>query len=77
MSLTITDPDMLAKLVAGEWVEFKDSTGKVMGRLHAELPGKLPAGFKLPFTEEELAEHRKERSGRPLAYIMRDLQARK
>jgi hypothetical protein len=77
MSITITDPNLLAQLrQAGDVVELKDPDGNVLGRFSVEGLGKLPPGVKSPFTDEERAEMRKERTGRPLKDILRDLEAR-
>jgi hypothetical protein len=77
MSITITDPVLLAELsrLTGV-VEVKDPHGCVIGALSLEGDGTLPPGVKSPFTDEQLAELRKDRTGRPLADILRDLQAR-
>ena len=77
MSITITDSALIEQLrhINGD-VELKDPNGSVLGRFVAENPCKLPPGVKSPFTEEEMAERRKDRTGRPLADILRDLQAR-
>ncbi len=77
MSITITDPQLLAQLrSAPDQVELKDPDGNVLGRLAVECLGKLPPGVKSPFTDEERAERRKHRTGRPLKDILRDLGAR-
>jgi hypothetical protein len=78
MSITITDPQLLAQLrQAGDGVELKDPEGNVLGRLSVGGLGKLPPGVKSPFTREEMDERRrKNRSGRPLKDILRDLEAR-
>lgn len=57
-------------------VEVKDPQGRVIGALSLEGDGKLRPGKKSPFTDEEMAERRKDRTGRPLAEILHDLQAR-
>ena len=77
MSITISDPALLAELsrMTGV-VEVKDPQGRAIGALSLECDGKLPPGKKSPFTDEELAELRKQKGGRPLADILRDLQAR-
>ncbi len=77
MFITISDPVLLAELsrLTGV-VEVKDPQGCVIGALSLESDGKLPPGVKSPFTDEEMAERRKDRTGRPLADILRDLQAR-
>lgn len=77
MSITITDPGLLAQLrQAADVVELKDPDGNVLGTFAVENLGKLPPGVKSPFTDEERAEMRKERTGRPLKDILRDLEAR-
>jgi hypothetical protein len=76
MSITITDPALLAQLATGNRVEFTDPTGRVLGYFTPEGLGKLPPGVKSPFTDEELAELRQQRNGRPLADILRDLKGR-
>jgi hypothetical protein len=77
MSITITDPGLLAQLrQAAEVVELRDPDGNVLGRFTAAGLGKLPPGVKSPFTDEQRAEMRKQRSGRPLKDILRDLEGR-
>ncbi len=77
MSITITDPELLAQLRnAADLIELRDPEGNVLGRLALAGLGKLPPGVKSPFTDEERAEMRKERTGRPLKDIIRDLETR-
>jgi hypothetical protein len=78
MSITITDPTLLAQLrQAAATVELKDPEGNVLGLFAVEGCGKLPPGVKSPFTREEMEERRqKNRSGRPLGDILRDLENR-
>jgi hypothetical protein len=76
MTITITDPALVARLMAGDSAELVDSTGRRLGFFTPESSGKLPPGVKSPFTDEELAELRKQRDGRPLADILRDLKER-
>ena len=76
MSITITDPGLLALLrQAGHTVELKDPDGNVLGLFAIEGLGRLPPGVTSPFTDEQRAEMRKERTGRPLKDILRDLGA--
>ena len=76
MSITITDPGLLAQLrQAGHTVELKDPDGNVLGLFAIEGLGRLPPGVTSPFTDEQRAEMRKERTGRPLKDILRDLGA--
>lgn len=77
MSITITDPVLIAQLRAAGSVELKDPDGNVIGQFATEVFGQLPPGFEPPFTREEMEERRrKNRTGRPLADIIRDLEAR-
>jgi hypothetical protein len=77
MSITISDPALLAQLAAiqGE-VELKDPSGRTVAKATTEWTGKLPQGAKSPFSDEQMAEFRKQRTGRPLADILADLRAR-
>ena len=77
MSVTINDPALLSQLAAGEEVELKDPTGRVLGVFIPQGEGEPPPGVKSPFSDEELEARRKRsQTGRPLADILRDLQAR-
>ncbi|MBN9520935.1 hypothetical protein J0H58_20840 [bacterium] len=76
MSITIADPVLLAQLREAGSAELRDPEGNVLGVFAAEGLGRLPPGVTSPFTDEERAEMRKERSGRPLADVLRDLEAR-
>jgi len=77
MSITITDPQLLAQLAAAEGVvELMDPSGRVVARTITDWPGKLPPGVVSPISVEERAERRKDRTGRPLKDIIRDLEAR-
>jgi hypothetical protein len=77
MSVTVTDPVLLSQLAAGDEVELADPSGRVLGTFVPSGLGKLPPGVRSPFSDEEMAERRKgPQIGRPLADILRDLQAR-
>jgi hypothetical protein len=77
MSITITDPGLLAQLrQASHVVELRDPAGEVLGRFTVEGLGKLSPGVKSPFTDEQRAEIRKQRTGRPLKDALRDLERR-
>lgn len=77
MLITITGPALFAQLrQAADVVELHDPDGNLIGTFAVEGLGKLPPGVKSPFTDEERAEMRKERTGRPLKDILRDLEAR-
>ncbi len=72
-SVTITDPAVLELLQKGGEVEIKDGNGQVLGVFALERYLVPPPGVKPPFTDEERAEFRKQRDGRKLADILRDL----
>ena len=74
--ITITDPALIERLLREGFGEFRDPDGRVLMRFTATPPGELPPGVVSPFTEDVLAERRKDLTGRPLADILRDLQAR-
>jgi len=77
MSITVTDPALLAQLATGDSVDLKDPSGKVLGVFVPESLGKLPPGVKSPFSDEEMAKRRSEpKTGRPLSEILRDLENR-
>ncbi len=77
MSLTITDADVLARLLAGDSLEVKDGDGRTVGRVLMDNSGKLPPGVRSPLTEAEIdARFAEPAVGRPLSEILRDLQAR-
>lgn len=77
MTITITDPELLARLraVTGR-VELRDPEGNLLIEADATNFCPVPPGVKSPFTGVELADLRKQRTGRPLAEILRDIQAR-
>ena len=75
-TITITDPALLALFHDARGpVEVRAPDGDYLGKFQPP-DGKPPAGFVSPFTDEELAERRKDRTGRPLKDIIRDLEAR-
>jgi len=75
-TVTVTDQALIAQLTVDSSVELKDGSGHRLGVFVPNGLGKLPPGVKSPFTDEELTELRKQRTGRPLADIFRDLEAR-
>jgi hypothetical protein len=75
-TITITDPELLAQLAAAPgFVEFRDSAGRVLGTFFLDGYGVPPPGVTSPFTEEELAEARKQTGGKSLSEILKRLQA--
>lgn len=78
MSITITDPGLLAQLrQAADSIELRDPNGNIIGTFTTGECGVLPPGVESPFTEAELAELKKQKSGRPLADILSDLRQRR
>jgi hypothetical protein len=77
MSITVTDPALLAALIAAtEGTELRHPDGHVLFQLAARNPYSLPPGVKSPFTDEEMAERRKNPGPtRKLDDILRDLEA--
>jgi hypothetical protein len=55
-----------------ESVEILDESGKTLGHFH---PSPRPEASQSPFAREELERRRLQRTGRPLADILRDLEA--
>jgi hypothetical protein len=77
MSITITDPELIAALTAAaEGTELRHPDGHVICLIAPPNPYSPPPGVKSPFTDEEMEERRKQRTGRPLKDILRDLEAR-
>jgi hypothetical protein len=78
MSITVTDLALLTQLrQTADVVELLDPDGNVIGTFAAGESGQLPPGVESPFSESELAELRKQKSGRPLADILADLRKRR
>jgi hypothetical protein len=78
MSITITDPALIAALTAAaEGTELRHPDGHVICQVIPPNPYSPPPGVKSPFTDEEMEERRwNPVPGRPLADILRDLEAR-
>jgi hypothetical protein len=76
MSITITDPALLAQITqASGVVDVTDSDGRVIARLHIETAAEQLARYKCPYTAEQLAEFSKVRTGRPMIEVIRELEA--
>jgi hypothetical protein len=60
MSVTITDPALLAQLAAAPGcVELRDPSGRVIGTFFLEGYGVPPPGVTSPISDEEFEEARK------------------
>ncbi|HEX5447515.1 MAG TPA: hypothetical protein VFW87_27110 [Pirellulales bacterium] len=71
-SLTL-DAGTLSRLQnLGDFMEFRDEAGRVLGYFHPAEPASDPesARHRSPFSDEELRRRRQERTGRPLAEIL-------
>jgi len=76
MTVQITDPKLVqyAETHPGETIEVVSADGRRIGTFTAHGSFVLPPGAKSPFSEEELTERRKNRTGgRPLADVLHDL----
>lgn len=74
MTITISDPALFAQfLAAREPFEVRGPDGEHAGEFRPSGE-KLPPGVVSPFTDEQRAEFRKQRTGRPLKDILRDLE---
>lgn len=72
-TIVITDPKLLDELAAAiGQIVFQTADGRHVRTVEPIALG-TPAAFHCPFTDEELDELSKERSGRPLAAILEDL----
>jgi hypothetical protein len=75
MSITITDPALLAQLAAAPgFVELRAPDGRVIGTFFLDGYGVPPPGVKSPVSDEEFEEARKEVGGKTLAEILERLQ---
>ena len=73
-TIVISDPELLAKLAAAEGqVIFQRPTGEQVVKMETVAAGKLPPGFKIPFTDEELARRSQDRTGRPIGDVLKEL----
>lgn len=74
-SLTISDPELLAKLAAAPgFIEIRDPGGRVVGTFFLEGYGKAPPGVKSPISDERFEETRKQTGGKPLVEILKQFQ---
>jgi hypothetical protein len=61
---------------ATDTVRIVGPEGRSLGMFRPIRLTAPPPGYKPPFTDEELAERSKVRTGRPLADIIRDLESK-
>jgi hypothetical protein len=65
MTFTTSDPKLIEYAAAhpGETIEIVAADGTRLGKFTAEVDGDFPPGFKIPFTEAEMDEMRKDLDG--------------
>jgi hypothetical protein len=73
MTKLTVNADMQAKIAGlNDFAELCDESGRTLGYFFP--PGTLTA--LSPFSDEEIERRRKDRSGRPLSDILKDLEGR-
>lgn len=78
MSITITDPALLAHFTRSEGpIQVRDPSGRLIGTFTAEPFGKPPPGYIPPISQEEAARRQQlHPDGKPLAEILVKLQGK-
>jgi hypothetical protein len=70
MTQVTFDANMLSKIGnLRDLVEIRDEAGRIVGYFHPILRSTVST----PFSREELERRRQQRSGRPLADVLKDL----
>jgi hypothetical protein len=78
MSRVTVDAATMARLHnLDEFLIFCDESGRTLGYFRPGVPPDVPAGGRItsPVSDEEIEELRKQRTGRPLSDILKDLGA--
>ena len=71
------DQELRAKLGdLQDLVEFCDETGRVVGFFHPVAPEGVTQEIHSPISDDDIEAARRQRTGRPLADIMADLDRR-
>jgi hypothetical protein len=75
MTRIVVDSELLTRLHGlNQQLEFCDSAGRTLGVFQPSPEAQAGPGVDgSPFTREDLERFRKQRTGRPLADILRDL----
>ncbi len=77
MSTVIVEEPLTTKLAAAEKpLEVLAADGRLLGTFTPAEPGQLPRWMEGMASDEELARRSAEGGGRPLADILRDLEAK-
>ncbi len=76
MAIQITDPKLVEALKqAGEVVDLIGPDGEPFGQF-STYRHDLPPGFKIPFTDEEIEERRKDQEGLPFEEMWKEIRSR-
>jgi hypothetical protein len=76
MTRVIVDAATRDKLQnTSDLVEVCDESGKTLGYFYQAMSTQTPLAWRSPYSEEEIQRRRQEKSGRPLADILKDLGA--
>lgn len=76
-TIVISDPEVLARLAAAEGpIILRGPKGECLRMAELVPPGKLPAGFKSPISDEEFEEARKQPDGLPLSEVWKKIHER-
>lgn len=72
-TIVVSDPELLMKLASAKGqIVFQTADGNHVRTVEPVMNG-TPASYKCPFTDAELDKFGKERTGRPLDAILKDL----
>lgn len=76
-TIVISDPALLAKIAAATGrIVFEGPNGNFIQTVDTVPTARPARKIPCPFTDEQLAEFSKNRTGRPLEDILRDLKAK-
>jgi hypothetical protein len=76
-TITITDPELLAKLAAAEGqIVFRGPGGEHVKTAETIPYGSLPPGVKSPISDEEFEKARQQPDGSPLAEVWKRIHER-
>ena len=75
-TITITDPDLLARLAAADgYIVFRGPSGELV-KTAATVPDGTPPGAKGPLSDAEFEEARKQTGGSPLVEVWKRIHER-
>jgi hypothetical protein len=76
-TITITDPELLAKLAAAEGqIIFRSPSGEAVKTVETVARGVPPPGVKSPISDAEFEEARKQPDGLPLTEVWKRIHER-